>query len=94
MIEKLDHVQISMPAGGELGLPELEKPATLAGRGGVWFALPNGRQLHLGVEEPFVPGKKAHPAFSVSDLDGLARAPWRRFYGRDPFGNRIEFLEA
>ena len=118
MIEALDHVQVAMPAGREdearrfysglLGLEGLEKPATLAGRGGAWFALPDGRQLHLGVEEPFGPSRKAHPAFVVTDLDGLAErlggagspvrwdgklAPRRRFYGKDPFGNRLEFLE-
>ena len=119
MIEALDHVQVAMPAGGEgearafysglLGLSELEKPATLAGRGGAWFGLPDGRQLHLGVEEPFGASRKAHPALVVSRLDELAHlletadlavrwddglAPRRRFYGEDPFGNRLEFLES
>ena len=118
MITALDHVQVAMPAGGErdargfysdlLGLNELEKPAALAARGGAWFALPDGRQLHLGVEDPFRPSRKAHPAFVVSSLDELAEkieagglpvrwdeelAPRRRFYGEDPFGNRLEFLE-
>ncbi len=107
-----------MPAGGEdaarafysglLGLEELQKPATLAGRGGAWFALPDGRQLHLGVEEPFNASRKAHPALVVPALDELAKtlnsagspvrwdeelAPRRRFYGEDPFGNRLEFME-
>jgi catechol 2,3-dioxygenase-like lactoylglutathione lyase family enzyme len=118
MITALDHVQVAMPAGGErearhfycdlLGLDELEKPAALAARGGAWFALPDGRQLHLGVEDPFRPSRKAHPAFVASSLDGLAErieagglpvrwdeelAPRRRFYGEDPFGNRLRFLE-
>jgi len=118
MITALDHVQVAMPAEGEerargfysglLGLDELEKPAALAARGGVWFALPDGRQLHLGVEKPFQASRKAHPAFVVSSLDELAErieaegssirwdeelAPRRRFYGEDPFGNRLEFLE-
>ena len=118
MITALDHVQVAMPAGGErearhfysdlLGLDELEKPAALAARGGAWFALPDGRQLHLGVEDPFRPSRKAHPAFVASSLDELAErieagglpvrwdeelAPRRRFYGEDPFGNRLEFLE-
>lgn len=116
-VARLDHVQLAMPKGKEneargffgrlLGLSELEKSSGLTKRGGVWFALPDGRQLHLGVEEPFRPNKKAHPAFVVEDLDGLARemeedghavewdgelAPKRRFYSEDPFGNRIEFL--
>lgn len=118
MITALDHVQVATPAGGEeeardfypglLGLDELEKPAPLAARGGAWFALPDGRQLHLGVEDPFLPSKKAHPAFVVPSLDELAGkldearspvrwddalAPRRRFYGEDPFGNRLEFME-
>jgi catechol 2,3-dioxygenase-like lactoylglutathione lyase family enzyme len=48
MITGLDHVQVAAPPGceaearafygGLLGLPELEKPAALAGRGGAWFA--------------------------------------------------------
>jgi catechol 2,3-dioxygenase-like lactoylglutathione lyase family enzyme len=96
--------------GWPLGLREMPKPAALPGRGGAWFALPDGRQLHLGVEEPFSPNRKAHPAFLVSDLDALARvmeaegrpvgwddalAPeYLRFYGEDPFGNRVEFLET
>lgn len=119
MIEALDHLQVAMPAGREdeargfysglLGLKELAKPAKLAGRGGAWFVLADGRQLHLGVEKPFAASRKAHPAFVVSSLDGLAErledaglptwrdedlAPRRRFYGEDPFGNRLEFLEA
>ena len=112
MITALDHVQVAMPAGGErnacdfysdlLGLNELEKPAALAARG-AWFALPDGRQLHLGVEDPFRPSRKAHPSFVTSSLDELAGriqagglpvrrdeelAPRRRFYGEDSFGNR------
>ena len=117
MLDGLDHVQLAMPRGGEerarvyfgglLGLVELEKPAVLTGRGGVWFGLPDGRQIHIGVEEPFRPNEKVHPAFVCAALDGLALrleeggyavrwdgalAPRRRFYGEDPFGNRIEFI--
>lgn len=58
--------------GGLLGLVELENPAELAGRGGVWFGLPDERQLHLGVEEPFRPAGKAHPAFGCVALEELA----------------------
>ena len=58
----------------------------------------------MGVEDPFTPARKAHPAFVVDDLDALAeRLPevtWdetipgvRRFFSADPFGNRLEFLE-
>ncbi len=116
MVEGLDHVQLACPHGGEdsardfygglLGLRELEKPAALHARGGVWFACGEGQQLHLGVEEPFAPARKAHPALavgSVEELEALAlRLPsvqwddalpgYRRFYTEDPFGNRLELL--
>ena len=94
--------------GGLLGLAELPKPAALRGRGGVWFAL-GPHQLHVGVEEPYAPARKAHPALAARDLDALAArleaagAPvaWdgtlpgsRRVYTSDPWGNRIELVEA
>jgi catechol 2,3-dioxygenase-like lactoylglutathione lyase family enzyme len=107
---RLDHVQVAAPPGCEaearrfygdlLGLVEVEKPAPLRSRGGVWF-----EQLHVGVEEDFSPARKAHPALRAADLDALAerlaaageRVQWdeslpgvRRFYTADPFGNRIE----
>jgi catechol 2,3-dioxygenase-like lactoylglutathione lyase family enzyme len=110
---RIDHVQVAAPPGceeearafygGLLGLAELEKPPALRARGGVWFALGKGQQLHVGVEQEFVPARKAHPAFAVDDLDALAArigdVTWdeelpgvRRFYAADPFGNRLEFL--
>jgi catechol 2,3-dioxygenase-like lactoylglutathione lyase family enzyme len=82
---ELDHVQLAAPTGCEdearrffgdlLGLPELEKPGPLRSRGGVWFALGGGGQLHVGVEESFAPALKAHPAFRLSggELDELAQ---------------------
>ena len=113
----LDHLQLAMPRGREaearsfyagiLGLTEIMKPAHLAVRGGVWFAL-GTQQLHLGVEAEFRPAKKAHPAFLVSDIRGVrARleqrgyapyddeplAGYERFYVADPFGNRLELME-
>jgi len=58
-IVRIDHVQLAAPAGceeaarrffgGVLGLAEIEKPASLRPRGGVWFALGAGQQLHVGV---------------------------------------------
>ena len=65
--------------------------------------------LHLGVETPFAPARKAHPAFAVDDLErcrerlgaaGVETVPdttsehVRRFYAADPFGNRLEFVQA
>lgn len=119
MITGLDHVQVAIPAGAEptareyygdlLGMEEIRKPPALAQRGGCWFAS-GAAVLHLGVEEPFVPAKKAHPAFLVTDLDALAarleqigndvtrsdgELPGiRRFHTFDPFGNRLEFQQG
>lgn len=80
-ISGLHHVQLAAPAGSEprmreffagvLGLTEVAKPAALAQRGGAWFEGP-GFQLHVGIEQDFVPAKKAHPALLTDDLDGLA----------------------
>ena len=115
---RLDHVQLAIPQGSEdfcrrfyaavLGMTEVEKPAALAGRGGLWLESGSVR-IRLGVEEDFRPARKAHPAIVVRSLDGLAQAlsatgyapSWddaiprvRRFYVSDPVGNRIEFMEA
>ncbi|WP_022925858.1 VOC family protein [Serinicoccus marinus] len=81
----LHHVQIAMPAGGEaearrfyaeaLGLVEVDKPPALRGRGGCWFrsgedgAVP--AEIHLGVEDPFAPARKAHPGLLVGDSSSL-----------------------
>ena len=77
---RLHHVQVACPRGGEdgarrfygegLGLAEVAKPAELAGRGGVWFR-GDGYELHVGVEEPFVPARKAHPAFLLGADESL-----------------------
>jgi catechol 2,3-dioxygenase-like lactoylglutathione lyase family enzyme len=79
----LDHVQIAAPPGCEddarrfygelLGLAELRKPESLWQRGGVWFSV-GGQQLHIGVEEPFTPARKAHPALRLvpAELEMLA----------------------
>ena len=117
-ITGLDHVQLAMPEGKEaaarafyvdvLGLREQAKPPELAGRGGCWFEGP-GTALHLGVERPFAPARKAHPALRVLDFaeaqQALADAgtPFepdytlpgvKRLYVNDPFGNRIELIEG
>lgn len=83
---RLHHVQVSCPRGGEpearrfygegLGMVEVEKPAGLAGRGGAWFRAYDGTgaavaELHVGVEEPFSPARKAHPAFLLPSLGTL-----------------------
>jgi len=91
-----------------LGIPELAKPPHLAMRGGCWFER-GDLKLHLGVEADFRPARKAHPALIVEDLRGLAERltecgfhvvddepleGYDRLYVDDPFGNRLELMEA
>jgi catechol 2,3-dioxygenase-like lactoylglutathione lyase family enzyme len=107
-----------MPVGGEkdavafyeaiLGVQQVAKPADLAKRGGCWFESV-AVKVHLGVEADFRPARKAHPAFTVDNLDELMRrlstaghkleraTPLEghdRIYVDDPFGNRIELLQV
>lgn len=114
----IHHVQITIPKGAEeaarafycgaLGLPEVEKPDSLKGRGGFWVQA-GDRQVHIGVEDGVERARtKAHVAYQVNDL-----AAWRakleaagarmaesvpipgfdRFECRDPFDNRMEFIQ-
>lgn len=68
-----------------------------------------GLEIHAGVEEPFAPARKAHPGIAVVEIDALAarlaesgvQVRWseeipgtKRFHTDDPFGNRLEFLDA
>ena len=114
----LHHVQLAIPRGGEdqcrafwggvLDMQELAKPPVLAARGGCWFR-GGDLEVHLGVEDPFLPAHKAHPGLLVEGLSALAGrleaaghpVTWDddfpghdRFYCADPFGNRLEFLQA
>jgi catechol 2,3-dioxygenase-like lactoylglutathione lyase family enzyme len=94
--------------GSILGMIEIEKPPSLRARGGCWFQCAD-QQVHIGVEAKFQANKKAHPAFAVFDLANLRKTltdqgylildddtlpGTRRFYTDDPWGNRIEFVEA
>ncbi len=80
-------MQVACPPGGEdaarrfyadgLGMTEVDKPADLQARGGCWFRGYDDSgavtaELHVGVEEPFAPARKAHPAFVVDDLEEVA----------------------
>jgi catechol 2,3-dioxygenase-like lactoylglutathione lyase family enzyme len=80
-------VQVACPRGGEdearrfygeaLGMTEVDKPADLVARGGCWFRAYDDEgtvaaELHVGVEDPFAPARKAHPAFVVDDLAVVA----------------------
>ena len=93
---------------GVLGLTEIAKPEALEGRGGFWLEL-DGFQIHVGVENGVDrAATKAHLAYLVEHLDqwrkrlasrgidvieGVQIPHFRRFEFRDPFGNRVEFLE-
>lgn len=118
MITSINHVQITIAAADEaaarafycrlLGLPEIEKPRSLQGRGGFWVQA-GDRPLHIGVEEGVDRTRtKAHVAYEVDDLPAwrgrLAQAGveiiesvpipgYERFECRDPFGNRMEFIQ-
>jgi len=119
-ILSLDHVQIAIPAGGEdsarsfyvgiLGFTEHQKPAALAGRNSIWF-MAGPVNLHLGIEADadFHAARRAHPAFTVDNLDEIVAAceraglptrtdtpigNFRRTHAFDPFGNRIELMES
>lgn len=115
---RIHHVQVAIPPGGEerardfwaglLGMEELDKPSDLEARGGCWFRLGEA-ELHCGVDDPFTPARKAHPAIEVDDLAAMAQRltsagldlvpddlyPGRfRYYVDDPFGNRIEIVSS
>ena len=119
-ILNLDHVQVAIPAGGEeaarsfyigiLGFTEMEKPPAMANRNSIWLAV-GPVNLHLGIEadSDFHAARRAHPAFTVDNLDEIvlacqrARLPtredtpvnnFRRTHVFDPFGNRIELTES
>ena len=93
---------------GLLGLKEIPKPKMFHSRGGLWFDA-DGIDVHLSVEDSRLgPDVNRHFGLECADVDGLrARleaagipteigrpAPWRRFFVRDPFGNRIEIHEV
>jgi catechol 2,3-dioxygenase-like lactoylglutathione lyase family enzyme len=113
----IDHIQLAAPKGCErearefwgekIGLNEIPKPENLRGRGGCWFEIGH-QEIHVGVEEDFLPAKKAHPAFVIKNLEAFRThleaqgvetkedKPINgrtRFFVSDPFGNRVEFLE-
>lgn len=92
-----------------LGLTEIKKPASLRGRGGFWLQVGN-QQVHVGTEDDVDrQATKAHLAYEVDDveawrekllrqgvelLDSVPILGYKRFEFRDPFGNRIEFIQV
>ena len=88
--------------GEVLGLTEEQRPASTTP--GLWYLAPS-TVVHLGEEDPFTPARKAHAAFLVADLEAcrarleaagheIIPARGARFHAFDPFGNRLEFLQA
>ncbi|MEX2318507.1 MAG: VOC family protein [Bauldia sp.] len=90
-----------------LGFREVERPITGAGRSFLWVAAGN-QQIHFRPDPEFRPAQFAHPGFVVRGLANLAArieaaghavtteqsvGPGR-FHVRDPFGNRLEFIES
>ncbi|MFE0035607.1 VOC family protein [Streptomyces sp. NPDC059015] len=93
--------------GGAPGMTEMAKPPSLAVRGGCWFRT-GDVQLHLGVDPGFRPARKAHPGLRVTGVEAFAERllahgaevvrdedlpGHRRFFAKDPVGNRLEFPE-
>src|SRR5258708_34948920 len=95
--------------GEVLGLAEIEKPEALKQRGGAWYAIGNAQfhlAIEAAAEGG---GSRRHVCFRVGDLErmrarvgaaGFAIAEeepqadgLRRFFTRDPAGNRVEIGE-
>lgn len=93
---------------GLLGLTEIPKPESLGGRGGFWLEL-GGMPIHVGTEDGVDRNlTKAHFAYQVDNLaawqaklaaagiamlESIPIPGYERFECRDPFGNRLEFIQ-
>jgi catechol 2,3-dioxygenase-like lactoylglutathione lyase family enzyme len=93
---------------GLLGLREIPKPESIRNRGGVRFEA-GGLDLHVSVDDQRVRiDAYRHFGLECANVEGLRGkleaagvttedrrpVPWRRFFVRDPFGNRIEIHET
>jgi catechol 2,3-dioxygenase-like lactoylglutathione lyase family enzyme len=92
--------------GDLLGLEEIPRPPGITAF--AWYRLGDG-QVHVAGEERGVTRSRRHVAFEVDDLatlkqrlldrgvavaDGIDLPDVDRFFARDPFGNRLEFIQA
>jgi len=91
-----------------LGLSEIGKPASLESMGGFWVQV-GDMQVHVGTEDGVDRNKsKAHVAYQVDNLaswraklesngiqtgNSIPIPGYDRFEIRDPFGNRVEFIQ-
>jgi catechol 2,3-dioxygenase-like lactoylglutathione lyase family enzyme len=94
--------------GELLGLREVPKPPSLAARGGVWFSLGEqqlhvgideaftaARKAHPALlvdPSALEPLAERLAGAGVEVVWDEELAPIRRFYARDPWGNRIELI--
>lgn len=94
---------------GVMGLKELPTPDSVKESGFRWIDLNNGHALHLVDNKEASPPGTAHFAIAVEDVDAWREylsgrgveilSPKinvynaRRFFFKDPFGNRIELVK-
>ncbi len=91
-----------------LCLHEVKVPPNVSKRAIAWFEQGSLR-VHVGIDADFHPSSSGHPAFSVQAYDSLIQhfhklgishisaslvGGSRRCHIFDPFGNRIELIEA
>jgi catechol 2,3-dioxygenase-like lactoylglutathione lyase family enzyme len=93
---------------GVLGMPEVPKPEALRQRGGIWLRI-GAHELHLGVEDmredsrrhpgiivaALAPLRERLASAGIdTEVDRPPERPgFNRIHFRDPFGNRLEFME-
>ena len=93
--------------GDVLGLQETERPNADLGSPGAWYSL-GETELHIQCRDDAPADESdRHPAFIIGDVTSLKAhlrqqgvevldAPTlmgrERFFSRDPFGNRLEFM--
>jgi catechol 2,3-dioxygenase-like lactoylglutathione lyase family enzyme len=91
-----------------LGMKEVSRPDSLKGRRGLWLAC-GQHEVHLGIEEsqaesrrhPGILVEALAPLRARLGLAGIEtpidqppeRPGYSRIHLRDPFGNRLEFME-
>lgn len=94
---------------GLLGMQKVPKSESLRGRGGIWVSA-GAHVVHIGTEDGVDRHRtKAHLAYEVADsnlwrekledaaveiLAGVPIPGFERFELRDPFGNRVELIQA
>ena len=91
-----------------LGLAEIEKPDGLKANGGLWLQV-GTQEVHLGIQNDIERNiMRTHIAYQVENLAALRQKleaagyvtkdntpipGYDRFETRDPFGNRVEFIQ-